>query len=293
MKKREVRRAITQYYIGKKVFEAEVLGDIPEEVPSSGMVQLEVEKLKLEHEIKLRELEAAERERERQRQHEIHLKKLEAEEKERERAEKEKQRQHDWEIEKMKNERRDQGLDQAERFNVSRELRLVPLFEETDVDSYFLLFEKVAVNQKWPKEQWVALLQSVLKGKAQRAYAALSLEEGGAENYDEVKKVILRTYKLVPEADRQRFRNLRKGWNQTYTELAHEKGVLLDHWCTAERVGEDYGCLREMFLIEEFKSCVPEEIRVYLNEKQDKSISEFARLADEYVLTHKTKTPSN
>ncbi|XP_059848926.1 E3 ubiquitin-protein ligase BRE1A-like [Hypanus sabinus] len=194
MKKREVRRAITQYYVGKNVFEGEVLEDIPDKVPSSGTVQLEVERLKLERELKLKELEVAEREREgkarerereRQRQHEIHLKKLEAEEKEKERAEKEKeraekekQRQHDWEIEKMKNERRDQGLDQAERFNVSRELRLVPLFEETDVDSYFLLFEKVAVNQKWPKEQWVALLQSVLKGKAQRAYAALSLEEG-------------------------------------------------------------------------------------------------------------------
>ncbi|XP_059802435.1 uncharacterized protein LOC132379012 [Hypanus sabinus] len=193
----------------------------------------------------------------------------------------------------MKNERRDQGLDQAEWFNVSRELRLVPPFEETDVDSYFLLFEKVAVNQKWSKEQWVALLQSVLKGKSQRAYVAMSLEEGGVENYDEVKEAILRTYELVPEAYRQKFRNLRKGWNQTYTELAHEKGVLLDHWCTAERVDEDYGHLRELLLIEEFKSCVPEEIRMYLNEKPDKSMSEFARFADEYVLTHKTKTSSN
>ncbi|XP_072881824.1 uncharacterized protein [Hemitrygon akajei] len=339
MKKREVRRAITQYYIVKDVFSAEVLENIPEKVPASGTAQLELEKLRLEHEIKLKQLEAAEKEKERaekekeraerekeradkqrehalqlkelevkreqeraekQREHEVQLKQLEAAEKERERAEKEKeraekereaekQRQHDLDMEKLRQERRAQGSDREERFNVSRELRLVPPFEETDVDSYFLLFEKVAVNQKWPKEQWVALLQSVLKGKAQRAYAALSMEEEEAENYDKVKEAILRTYELVPEAYRQKFRNLKKGWNQMNTEFAYEKGVLLDRWCTAETVEEDFWRLRELILIEEFKGCVSEDIRMYLNEKPNKSISEFARFADEYALTHKTK----
>ncbi|XP_072886310.1 uncharacterized protein [Hemitrygon akajei] len=195
-------------------------------------------------------------------------------------------------MEKLKKERRDLGLDRDRRFNVSRELRVVPPFEESDVDSYFLLFEKVAVNQKWPKEQWVVLLQSVLKGKAQRAYAALAVEEGEAENYAKVKEAILQSYELVPEAYRQRFRNLRKGWNQMYTELAYEKGVLLDRWCTAEQVDGDYGRIRELFLIEELKGCVPEEIRMYLNEKPNKSISEIARFADEYALTHRIKSSS-
>ncbi|XP_059812849.1 trichohyalin-like isoform X2 [Hypanus sabinus] len=342
MKKREVRRAITQYYIGKNVFAAEVLENIPEKVPASGMAQLELEKLRLEHVIELKQLEAAEKEKERaerekeraererehalhlkelevkqehelqlkglevkkeqdraekQREHEIQLKQLEAAEKEKERAKKEreaeKQRKHDLEMEKLRLGQRDQGSDREERFNVSRELRLVPPFEEMDVDSYFLLFEKVAVNQKWPKEQWVALLQSVLKGKAQRVYTALSMEEGEEESYDKVKAAILRSYELVPEAYRQKFRNLKKGWNQMYTEFAYEKGVLLDHWCTAETVEEDYWHLRELILIEEFKGCVLEDIRMYLNEKPNKSISEFARFADEYTLTHKTKFSSN
>ncbi|XP_072921387.1 uncharacterized protein [Hemitrygon akajei] len=259
-----------------------------------------------EHALQLKELEVkreqerAEKEQERaekQREHEIQLKQLEAAEKERERAEKEreaeKQRQHDLDMEKLRQERRVQGSDREERFNVSRELRVVPPFEETDVDSYFLLFEKVAVNQKWPKEQWVALLQSVLKGKAQRAYVVLSMEEEESENYEKVKEAILRTYELVPEAYRQKFRNLKKGWNQTYTEFAYEKGVLLDRWWAAEIVDEDFWRLRELILIEEFKGCVSEDIQMYLNEKPNKSISEFARFADEYALTHKTKFSSN
>ncbi|XP_072899713.1 uncharacterized protein [Hemitrygon akajei] len=301
LKKRKVRRAITQYYIVKNVFSAEVLENIPEKVPASGTAQLELEKLRLdveqwkrEHELQLKELEVKrEQERaEKQREHEIQFKQLEAAEKERERAEKEKerakkereaenQRQHDLDMEKLRQVRRAQGSDREEWFKVSRKLRVVPPFEETDVDSYFLLFEKVAVNQKWPKEQWVALLQSVLKGKAQRAYAALSMEEEEVENYEKVKEGILRTYELVPEAYRQKFRNLKKGWNQTYSEFAYEKGVLLDRWCAAEMVEEDFWHLRELILIEEFRGCVSDDIQMYFNGKPNMSISEFARFADE------------
>ncbi|XP_059810334.1 uncharacterized protein LOC132383417 [Hypanus sabinus] len=117
--------------------------------------------------------------------------------------------------------------------------------------------------------------------------------EEESENYEKVKEAILRTYELVPEAYRQKFRNLKKGWNQTYTEFAYEKCVLLDHWCAAEIVEEDFWHLRELILTEEFKGCVLDDIQMYLNEKPNNSISEYARFADEYALTHKTKFSSN
>ncbi|XP_072918546.1 uncharacterized protein [Hemitrygon akajei] len=275
MKKQEVRRVIQQHYVGKKVFAAEDLENIPERRLVSGTNQAELEKARLEHEFKIKQLEVeaaqkaaereaeraerekeaerAEREKEAEREAERAEREAERAEREAERAErekeraakeravereqvfklkqleaeeKEKQRNHELELDRRKQERRTQGGEREEGFDISRALRLVPPFEETDVDSYFLLFEKVAGNQQWPREQWVALLQSVLRGKAQRVYAALPTERDG--NYDQVKEAILRGYELVPEAYRQRFRNLKRGWNQTYTELAHEKGVLLD-----------------------------------------------------------------
>ncbi|XP_059837920.1 uncharacterized protein LOC132400698 [Hypanus sabinus] len=112
-------------------------------------------------------------------------------------------------------------------------------------------------------------------------------------DYEEIKRAILRTYESIPEAYRQKFRDLKKVWNQRYAEIAYEKGVLLDRWCAAEKVEEDFRRFRELILIEEFKGCVPDDIRTYLNEKSNKSISEFARFADEYALTHKTKFSSN
>lgn len=45
--------------------------------------------------------------------------------------------------------------------------------------------------------------------------------------------------------------------------------------------------MRELLLLEEFKSCLPDRVVTYLNEQQVSSVSQAAVLADEFVLTHK------
>ena len=52
--------------------------------------------------------------------------------------------------------------DRASVFDPARNIRLVPPFQEKEVDKYFARFEKVADTLNWPKESWVLLLQSVL-----------------------------------------------------------------------------------------------------------------------------------
>ena len=61
-------------------------------------------------------------------------------------------------------------------FDVTKHIRLVPPFQEKEVDKYFLHFEKVAENLNWPKEHWTLLLQSVLIGKAREIYTQLGVE---------------------------------------------------------------------------------------------------------------------
>ena len=43
-------------------------------------------------------------------------------------------------------------------FDATKNIRLVPKFEEKEVDKYFLHFEKIANSLKWPKESWTLLL---------------------------------------------------------------------------------------------------------------------------------------
>ena len=94
--------------------------------------------------------------------------------------------------------------DKASAFDPDRNIRLVPPFQEKEVDKYFAHFEKVADSLNWPNESWVLLLQSVLVGKAQEIYGSLSVEQ--SSNYEHVKEAILKAYELVPEAYRQKFR---------------------------------------------------------------------------------------
>jgi len=77
-------------------------------------------------------------------------------------------------------------------FDVSKYVKFIPDFWQTEVDKYFLHFEKVASNLKWPEDNWVLLLQSSLVGKAREVYSALSVEESA--QYSVVKSAILKAY---------------------------------------------------------------------------------------------------
>ncbi|KAM9440555.1 uncharacterized protein Hap1MRO34_025796 [Clarias gariepinus] len=170
-------------------------------------------------------------------------------------------------------------------FDVSRHVGLVPIFREEEVDSYFAVFERIATTLRWPKSLWTLLLQCKLTGKAQEACSALSLEQ--SLDYDVVKAAVLRAYERVPEAYRQSFRNLVKPNSQTFVEFAREKCLLFEKWCSASNV-RSFEQLKELMLLEEFKSCLPEQLVVYLNEQKIDVLSRAAVLADEFVLTHKT-----
>ncbi|XP_013883987.1 uncharacterized protein LOC106532479, partial [Austrofundulus limnaeus] len=139
-------------------------------------------------------------------------------------------------------------------FDVSKNIVLVPPFRESEVDTYFNVFERVAASLHWPREVWPLLLQCKLVGKAQEVCSTLSLEE--SLKYDVVKSAILAAYELVPEAYRQRFRNHKRTVNQTFVEFAREKATLFDKWISASKV-PDFPFLRELMLLEELKNGLP------------------------------------
>ena len=178
-------------------------------------------------------------------------------------------------------------LDSGKYFDVTKHIRLVPPFQEKEVDKYFFLhFEKVAENLKWPREHWTILLQSVVIGKDREIYTQLSLEQ--SFDFDKVKELILKAYEMVPEAYRQKFRDCRKEPYQTHVEFARTKEQVFDRWCSSKKVGSDHEKLRQLMLVEEFKWCINSDVRAFLNEKEVENLNVAARLADNYSLTHKT-----
>lgn len=170
--------------------------------------------------------------------------------------------------------------------DVSSNIRLLPKFNEDDVDTFFSLFERLANMMKWPEKDQTMMLQCVLTGKAQKAISALSAQEG--QKYQKIKGAVLRAYELVPEAYRQKFRNMRRFTEQTYCDFAKDLRIQLDRWCTASGV-YDYEELYKLFLVEQFKSTLPEHVSIFLTDRNVRSVDDAAVLVDEYVLTHKAE----
>ena len=102
-----------------------------------------------------------------------------------------------------------------------------------------------------------------LTGKAQEVYSALPVEQ--SKNYAVVKSAILKAYEQVPEAYRQKFRNAKKQDRQSYVEFSREKEILFDRWCNCS-VGSDFAMLRQVMLVEDFKGCVPDDVKMHLEE---------------------------
>ena len=121
---------------------------------------------------------------------------------EREREERQfKLKQQEIELQKLQLESQNKSSDHSTPyFDVTKHIRMVPPFQEREVDKYFLHFEKVAKNCNWPKESWTMLLQSIRLGKAREIFSQLTVEDSG--EYDTVKQLILKGYELVPEAYR-------------------------------------------------------------------------------------------
>ena len=176
MRKERLVRIISEHMVDEQIFEAEILDRLPAESTNLTAEQIELEKYKLQTRL---ELEKAKMEQE------IRLREIR--------------------LTEIRQEPDRKG------FDLAKQVRLVPKFVEANIDEYFPHFEIMATNMNWPRESWAMLLQTALTGKAQKAYTTLSAED--CKNYDTVKKTILQSFELVPEAYRQKFRNQRKSEN--------------------------------------------------------------------------------
>ncbi|KAK0144763.1 hypothetical protein N1851_016781 [Merluccius polli] len=165
-------------------------------------------------------------------------------------------------------------------FDVTKNLRLMPKFEEKDVETFFAMFERVADVRGWPDEERTLMLQCVFTGKAQEVYSSMSVAD--CKVYKKVKLAVLKAYELVAEAYRQKFRGWRKTGKQTHVEFVRDLILHFNRWCKADNV-ETFPELCDLVILEQFKQTVPEHIATYITERKVSTPSEAAVVADEYV----------
>ena len=124
MRKHELVRKIAEHMVDENVFEEAALEELPTEIIRMTPEQIELEKIKIQAQMELQrnkmELEKAKI------QQETRLREVD-----------------------LAISRREGSHDS---FEVTKQARLVPKFEEANVDEYFAHFERTALNLGWPRE---------------------------------------------------------------------------------------------------------------------------------------------
>ena len=169
--------------------------------------------------------------------------------------------------------------------NEGESMKLARLTENDDIEAYLTTFERVMEAYEVNRARWSFKLALQLTGKAQQAYAALPPDD--AKDYSTVKAAILRRYNINEETYRQRFRTLKPKEGETPRELTTRLNDLFARW-TRECTSKDE--LQDLMVKEQLLNMLPEDVRVWVQERKPKTSAEAGELAEDYMQARENST---
>ena len=161
------------------------------------------------------------------------------------------------------------------------------LNEGDDIDAYLHTFEKLAEAYNWKQETWATRLAALLSGKALEAFARM--ERDDSQDYQKLKKAILRRYELTSEAYRKKFRSSRRHHDETFAEWSVRLSRYADQWWEAEDIAPtaikstEVKSVKDLLIREQLLESSPEDLRTWLKERKPKSVKEMVTLADQFI----------
>ncbi|GBN97648.1 hypothetical protein AVEN_41947-1 [Araneus ventricosus] len=158
---------------------------------------------------------------------------------------------------------------EQERLKIEAQLK----FEvKEDISLYLILFERQVHRLTIPKEHWVSYLLGLLPPEISHIIAREPDEK--ADDYDHVKELLLKRFKLTLEKFRQLFSTHQKAYNRTWTDYYRELATYFDGWILDLKI-ETYEDLRNSpdKLAEEYedikKTLKQKASGAYFKNKQD------------------------
>ena len=163
-----------------------------------------------------------------------------------------------------------------------REVKIPKLMEQDNIVSYLTMFERQMAAFEIKREKWAYKLASCLSGKAQKAYAALPVDEAG--DYNQLKEAILRRYDITTESYRRRFRTGKRGKEESNKELVTRLHDFAVKWLMEKKTREE---VVDHIILEQFLKTLPDDVRVFVQERKPESSEDAAKLANDYLQARK------
>ncbi|XP_063601110.1 uncharacterized protein LOC134777201 [Penaeus indicus] len=168
----------------------------------------------------------------------------------------------------------------------------LPVFHDSeDISLYLIRFERVADLLNIKKESYAVRLGSLLTGKAVDVYTSLSPEI--TKDYELLKKCLLDSFAKTPDGYRVDFRSAKIKPGETFKQFVIKLGRMFDLWVDASNVEKSYENLRSFMILDQLKSCVSPDIRMFLKENSASTLDEAARFADTWASAHGSYPKSN
>ena len=237
--------------------------------------------LKIEHD----EAEARRHERQRERDE----REKEREEHDKIREERQRERAHELEVLRLQQaagtiENQDQD---NRRQDATKSIKpKIPPFDESkeDIDAYLHRFERYATAQKWDKESWGTSLSALLKGESLNTYYRVPKEE--QDNYDAIKKALLKRYRLTEKGFREKFRKAVPEYGETFSQFIVRLDMYLQRWIELSEIEQDFQGLKDLLLREQALNVATKDLQVFLQERKPANAQEMGVIAEQYLEVH-------
>ncbi|GFX07944.1 uncharacterized protein TNCV_4162131 [Trichonephila clavipes] len=137
--------------------------------------------------------------------------------------------------------------------------KLLPKFDmKEDISLYLILFERQVCMMNVPKEFWVSHLLGLLP---QEITQLISREpEQEARDYDHVRALLLKRFKLTPENFRRLFVTHEKSWDKTWRDFYEEVQIFFNG-CIDGLDVKTFDKLRDLMIADQMKKRAPVEFK--------------------------------
>ncbi|GBN90801.1 hypothetical protein AVEN_216093-1 [Araneus ventricosus] len=140
--------------------------------------------------------------------------------------------------------------------------------DENDISLYLIMFERLAKQAEIKENTWVTYLLILLPYDVAQLIAREP--DDIANNYSEVKKILLKPYKLTQEKFRQKFFMHNKNLESTWKNFAYEKRIFFNEWVIGVKANS-FEKLSDLIITDQIKHKVSQEIK-------DHFIDEWSKL---------------
>ncbi|GFU40142.1 CCHC-type domain-containing protein [Trichonephila clavipes] len=150
-------------------------------------------------------------------------------------------------------------------------------FEDGDIVLFLTLFERQAKRIGVEKTNWVSALLARMPPDITQLIARES--EDKFDNYDYIKGVLLKRFKMSPETFRQKFMKHQRIPARSWRDFVFEITSYFEEWLDGMEV-RDFKSLKDLIITDQLKKRVPGEIREHF-------VDEWAKFYEPSVLADK------